>query len=94
MKKNQPNWIKRFWEWTHYDYDDDDDEARDDICAGLQELGIIAELAPRGCREEKLDADVGTSKGVIYVTGSPIKWVNVWADVDYPTFGSGGGGLG
>jgi len=91
MKKNRPNWIKRLLEWTHYDYDDDDDEAREDIWVGLRKLGIIAKLAPRGCLEEKLDADVGTSKGVIYVTGSPIKWVNDWEDVHYPTYRSGGG---
>ena len=37
------------------------ENTRDKIYVRFQELGIISELAPRGCQEEMIDPDVGPS---------------------------------
>jgi len=65
------------------------DHARDDICAGLQRLGIDAQMAPRRGPEER----VGGSGflGVIDITEGPIRWVNV-RKVTHSGGPEGGGG--
>ena len=51
------------------------DSTRDDICAGLQRLGIDARLAERGRVEEKFGGK--SSPGLIEIPEGPIRWVNV-----------------
>ena len=50
------------------------DRARDNICTGLQRLGVHAQMADRGRPEE--DTGKG-SLGVIDIADGPIPWVNV-----------------
>ena len=52
------------------------DHARDNICVGLQTLGIDAQMAPRGRAEEEF-ACPGGSLGIIDIREGPIRWVNV-----------------
>ena len=50
------------------------DTKRDEFCAHLRSLGMDAEMASRGRREEKLG---GGSLGLIDISKGPIRWVNV-----------------
>ena len=50
------------------------DHARDNICAGLQSLGMDAQMADRGRPEEDSG---GGSLGIIDIVDGPISWVNV-----------------
>jgi hypothetical protein len=52
------------------------DRTRDNVCAGLRELGIDAQMAPRGRTEERLGK--GNSLGVIDIANGPIRWVNIY----------------
>jgi len=51
------------------------DHTRDNICAGLQKLGIDAKMATRGRVEESICGS--GSIGIIYIPKGPIRWVNV-----------------
>jgi hypothetical protein len=51
------------------------DHTRDDICAGLQRLGVDVKMAVRGRAEEKSSGK--ESLGVIDIPAGPIRWVNV-----------------
>lgn len=51
------------------------DKTRDNICAGLQSLGIDAQMAERGRSEEKIGGK--GSLGVIDIPEGTIRWVNV-----------------
>lgn len=51
------------------------DKTRDNICAGLQSLGIDAQMAERGRREEKIGGK--GSLGLIDIPEGPISWINV-----------------
>lgn len=54
------------------------DHTRDDICAGLQALGIDAQMAARGRPEENIETGFYTqSLGMIDIAEGPIRWVNV-----------------
>lgn len=53
------------------------DHALDELCAGLQALGIPAQMSVRGRPEEKITSGRGKSLGVIDIAGSAIRWVNV-----------------
>ena len=55
------------------------DKRRDQICASLQALGVDAILAERGRVEEEVRGlfSVSSSLGIIGVSGSPIRWINV-----------------
>ena len=50
------------------------DKSRDKICAGLQSLGVDAQMAVQGRPEE--DSGEG-SLGIIDIADGPIRWVNV-----------------
>ena len=60
-------------DWIHQTFRD---HARDDVCRALQELGVRAELADRGRKEEKFSR-WGKSLGVIDVLDRQISWVGV-----------------
>ena len=51
------------------------DKTRDDICAGLRELGIDVRMATRGRVEEGICGS--GSLGIIHILEGPIRWVNV-----------------
>ena len=55
------------------------DKTRDKLCEALQKMGVDAQLAERGITEEKeTTKNWGWhSKGLIEISKSPIKWVNV-----------------
>lgn len=56
------------------------DHTRDDLCIGLQELGIDARLVERSRKEEKSGLRIiwrFVSLGLIKVKGSPIQWINI-----------------
>ena len=55
------------------------DHTRDEICAGLQKLGVNAQLAGRGRPKEKMGNGM---LGIIDIDGGPIAWVNVGKDND------------
>ncbi len=54
-------------------------KARDNICAGLQSLGVDAQMAERGRAEEDIECGVSYSRslGLIDIPEGPIRWVNV-----------------
>jgi len=54
------------------------DHTKDDICAGLQALGIDAQMAARGRPEENIETGFYTqSLGMIDIAEGPIRWINV-----------------
>ena len=54
------------------------DHTRDNICAGLQALGIDAQMAAQGRPEETIETGFYTqSLGMIDIAEGPIRWVNV-----------------
>jgi hypothetical protein len=52
------------------------DSAPGNICAGMQRLGINAQIAVRGRYEESI-GKVGDSLGIIDIPEGPIRWINV-----------------
>ena len=56
------------------------DKTRDRICADLRGLGVKAHMATRGQLEENVGStffDFRESLGIIYISDSPIRWINV-----------------
>lgn len=65
-----------------------EDKARHDIFAGLQSLGIDAQMAWRDRSEENIECGVySKSLGLIDIPQGPIRWVNV---IKKTTHGPGG----
>jgi hypothetical protein len=50
-------------------------KTRDNVCVGLQKLGIDAHMVRRGRIEEKIGE--GGSLGIIHIPEGPIRWVNI-----------------
>lgn len=55
----------------------DKDTTRDDLCAGLQSMGIDAQMAERGRIEECIEYGSQYSLGLIDIPEGPIRWINV-----------------
>jgi len=55
-------------------------DRRGDICAGLQSLGVDAQLAAGGRTEEKIGCP-GDSLGIIDIPEGSIRWINIWGMV-------------
>ena len=64
--------------------------ARDNICAGLQTLGIDAQMAERDRAEEKIGGK--GSLGIIHIPEGTIRWINVRTET-HSTGQYGGGGF-
>ena len=58
------------------------DRTRDRICAGLQRLGIDAQVATRGRPVERVGGS--GSLGLIDINDGPISWVNVLSATPLP----------
>ena len=62
------------------------DKTRDNLCKGLRNLGIDAQMAERGRHEENIGGS--GSKGLIDIPEGSIRWINVyrardWESTDY-----------
>ena len=51
--------------------------SKDNLCTALQNLGIDAQIAPLGRKEEKITSRRGDSLGVIDIPIGPIRWITL-----------------